>query len=219
MFLYEKQILCTINPNEFKCSTNPTSLVSGSSFGFKQLDLTLKFINYQMYGNYSWWNYLNFNTVEQSLFNMYVTGSSMVLSQSINPYYTQLSSSYMNWDVDGNNKINLNDMTLIWKYFTQTLAQNDVFTYVEPKSTRKTLSAINNYIQNNVVTNQVGQVNPQFLAFDYSSSIDNTGSYLAPYITTVGLYSGADLVGIAKLANPIKNSGEFPLNILIKWDI
>jgi hypothetical protein len=27
------------------------------------------------------------------------------------------------------------------------------------------------------------------------------------------------LVGVAKLAHPIKNSGEFPLNILIKWDI
>lgn len=217
--LYEKQILCTVNPSEFNCSTNPTSLVSGSTFDFAQLDLTLKYINYQIYGNYNWWNNLTFNDVEQSLFSMYVTGSGAVISQSVLPYYTQLSSSYMSWDVDGNDKINLNDMTLIWKYFAHTLTQNDVFTYIEPKSTRKTLSAITGYIQTNVVTNRVGEVNPQFFAYNYSSSVDNTGSYLAPYITTVGLYSGADLVGVAKLANPVKNGGEFPLNILIKWDI
>jgi hypothetical protein len=42
---------------------------------------------------------------------------------------------------------------------------------------------------------------------------------LAPYITTVGLYSGGDLVAVAKLGMPIKNSGELPLNILVKWDI
>jgi len=32
------------------------------------------------------------------------------------------------------------------------------------------------------------------------------------------LYSGADLVAIAKLAQPIKNSGELPINIAVKWD-
>ena len=60
---------------------------------------------------------------------------------------------------------------------------------------------------------------PEFFGFNYSSSIDPTGSYLAPYITTVGLYSGGDLVAVAKLGMPIKNSGELPLNILVKWDI
>jgi hypothetical protein len=41
---------------------------------------------------------------------------------------------------------------------------------------------------------------------------------LAPYITTVGLYSGAELVAVAKLAAPIKNTGEIPINIVVKWD-
>jgi hypothetical protein len=218
VILYEKQILCTINPGEFNYSTNPTSMVNNSSFGFPQLDQIFKYINLQSYGNINWWNYLSFTDVELSLFNFY-TNSYNIYSQSITPYVNQLSASYLNWDVDGNNKINLNDMELIWKYFAQTLTQNDVFTYVEPKSTRKTLTDINNYIQNNVVVQQYGQINPQFFGYNYSSSIDATGSYLAPYITTVGLYNGADLVAVAKLANPVKNGNEFPLNILIKWDI
>ena len=216
--LYEKQILCTINPGEFNYSTNPTSMINNSFFGFKELDYTLKYMNYQSYGNFQWWDYIPFNDVEQSLFNYY-TSSYNVYNQSIAPYIGQLSSSYMNWDVDGNDKINLNDMTLIWKYFAQTLTQNDVFTYVDLKSKRKSLSDITAYIKNNVAINTYGQINPLFFNYDYSSSIDKTGSYLAPYITTIGLYNGADLVGVAKLAHPIKNSGEFPLNILIKWDI
>jgi hypothetical protein len=193
-------------------------MVNNSSFGFPQLDQIFKYINLQSYGNINWWNYLSFTDVELSLFNFY-TNSYNIYSQSITPYVNQLSASYLNWDVDGNNKINLNDMELIWKYFAQTLTQNDVFTYVEPKSTRKTLTDINNYIQNNVVVQQYGQINPQFFGYNYSSSIDATGSYLAPYITTVGLYNGADLVAVAKLANPVKNGNEVPLNILIKWDI
>jgi hypothetical protein len=215
--LYEKQIVCSINPKEFNFSTNPTSLINNKFFGFKDVDLLLKYANNIINGNQYWWNYLQFNVVEQSLFNMYVENYDIV-NTTIDSYYNQLSSSYLKWDVDGNNKINIKDMTLIWKYFTNTLTQDDVFMNVEPKSKRKTLTDIQNYIQNNVIVKRYGEINPKFFEYDYSSSIDPTGSYLAPYITTIGLYNGADLVAVAKLAQPIKNGGEFPLNILVKWD-
>lgn len=52
-----------------------------------------------------------------------------------------------------------------------------------------------------------------------SSSIDPTGSYLAPYITTIGLYDDdGDMVAIAKLPNPIKNLPDYDLNFLIRFD-
>ena len=216
--LYEKQIVCTINPNEFNTSTNPTSMVNNSFFGFENLDRLLKYASKVVYNDYYWWNYITFNVVEQSLFNMY-TENYDIVNTKIDSYYNELSSSYFGWDVDGNDKINFRDMTLIWKYFTNTLTQDDVFKLIEPKSARKTLTDIQYYIQNNVIVRKYGQINPMFFDYAYSSSIDTTGSYLAPYITTVGLYSGADLVAVAKLAQPIKNGGEFPLNILIKWDL
>lgn len=216
--LYEKQILCTINPNEFNYSTNPTSMINNSFFGFKDLDFMLKYMNMQIYGNQYWWNYINLNEVEYSLFTMYTENYDVFNTSSIANYLPSLSSSYLNWDVDGNDKINLNDMTLIWKNFTDTLDQPSVFKCIDPKSTRKSVSDIKDYIKSNVTIHRYGQVNPLFFEYDYSSSIDRTGSYLAPYITSIGLYSGADIVGVAKLAMPIKNSGEFPLNILVKWD-
>ena len=215
--LHEKQIVCTINPNDFNYSTNPTSMINNSFFGFKDLDLLMKYANITVNGNVYWWNYLNFNVVEQSLFNMY-TENYDILNESIAPYISTLSSSFSTWDVDGNDKININDMTLIWKYFTNTLTQNDVFDAVELKSKRRTLTDIQNYIESNIIINNYGEINPRFFQYDYSSSVDATGSYLAPYITSVGLYSGTDLVAVAKLAQPIKNGGEFPLNILVKWD-
>jgi len=52
-----------------------------------------------------------------------------------------------------------------------------------------------------------------------SSSVDPTGSYLAPYITTIGLYDdNGDMVAVAKLPHPIKNLPDYDLNFLIRFD-
>jgi len=52
-----------------------------------------------------------------------------------------------------------------------------------------------------------------------SSSIDPTGSYLAPYITTIGIFDDdGDMVAIAKLPNPIKNLPDYDINFLIRFD-
>jgi hypothetical protein len=36
--------------------------------------------------------------------------------------------------------------------------------------------------------------------------------------TTIGLYSGLELIAVAKLGNPIKLDGSLPVNFLIKMD-
>jgi hypothetical protein len=225
--LYEKQVLCRIESGEFNYSTNPTSLIpntfefdidNNKSFDFTDLDLILKYINYQINTSYNWWDYMTFTNDEQSLFNLYSANYNISSSYTSN-YNSNLISNYKNFDIDGNNKVNLNDMYILWKYFNDNLNQTELFKYVEPKSSRKTLQQIISYIEQK--TGKFGGkfIKQKFFGFNYSSSIDPTGSYLAPYITTVGLYSGGDLVAVAKLGMPIKNSGELPLNILVKWDI
>ena len=58
-----------------------------------------------------------------------------------------------------------------------------------------------------------------FADYEYSSSIDTTGSYLAPYITTIGLYDdNMDMVAVAKLATPVKSMPDLPVNFLIRFD-
>jgi hypothetical protein len=52
-----------------------------------------------------------------------------------------------------------------------------------------------------------------------SGSIDPTGSYLTPYVTTIGLYDdNYDMVAVAKLPTPIKNLPDYDLNFIVRFD-
>jgi hypothetical protein len=58
-----------------------------------------------------------------------------------------------------------------------------------------------------------------FEHYDISGSIDKTGSFLTPYITTIGLYDdNADLVAVAKLPQPIKVYPDIPVNFIVRFD-
>ena len=62
-------------------------------------------------------------------------------------------------------------------------------------------------------------IKPEFLAYEYSSSVDQTGSFIAPYVTTIGLYDeNMDMVAVAKLATPIKSTPDLPVNFLVRFD-
>ncbi len=58
-----------------------------------------------------------------------------------------------------------------------------------------------------------------FLDYQYSSSLDPTGSYLAPFVTTIGLYDNDNqMVAVAKLPKPIKCYPDYPMNFIIRLD-
>ena len=68
-------------------------------------------------------------------------------------------------------------------------------------------------------TYDAAYVSETFADYEYSSSVDTTGSYLAPYITTIGLYDeNMDMVAVAKLATPIKSTPDLPVNFLVRFD-
>lgn len=63
-------------------------------------------------------------------------------------------------------------------------------------------------------TNSIG-----FNDYEYSSSVDPTGSYLAPYITTIGLYDGEyNLVAVAKIPSKPKSTPDYPINFVVRFD-
>jgi hypothetical protein len=67
-----------------------------------------------------------------------------------------------------------------------------------------------------------GSANARYGSFDdydVSGSLDPTGSYLAPYITTIALYDDdLNIVAVAKLPQPIKSLHDYPLNFIIRFD-
>jgi hypothetical protein len=58
-----------------------------------------------------------------------------------------------------------------------------------------------------------------FEHWDLSGSVDSTGSFLSPFITTIGLYDdNCDLVAVAKLPQPIKSEPDIPVNFIVRFD-
>jgi len=55
--------------------------------------------------------------------------------------------------------------------------------------------------------------------YDEYSTTDRTGSYLAPMITTIGLYDDSlNMIAVAKLPQPIKSLHDYPVNFIIRFD-
>ena len=226
--LHEKQYICTVEPGEFNVSTNPTAITSSTfdygvintkTFDFDDLDIILRYINYRISPNGSekWWNNFIGGDVEESIFNFY-SSSYYDFEENRLTEALKYKCSTLDFDVNADGIANTQDGSAIWKYFIQDFTINNYQNYTNQRSRRNNYDDMVNFLNNKTGKFSKGFIKSDFFNYSLSSSYDPTGSYLAPYITTVGLYSGADLVAIAKLASPIKNTGEIPINIVVKWD-
>ena len=78
------------------------------------------------------------------------------------------------------------------------------------------------YIKNSnypYISNIDGVSVGSFDDYIFSGSIDQTGSYLAPFITTIGLYDDElNMVAVAKLPKPIKSLPDYPVNFIVRLD-
>lgn len=227
--LNEKQYICTVEPGEFNVSTNPTSITSSyfdygiinkQKFDFENLDIILRYLNCKITNSKkeSWWNILVSGDVENSIFGFY---SSSLENYTQNKLNTELSCvlSKKDFDINNDGLIDYSDAFMIWRYYIQTLKIENYKQYLSPVSKRTNYDDIVRFLDLKTGKNVKSFVKTDFLNYKFSSSLDPTGSYLAPYITSVGLYSGTDLVAVAKLASPIKNNLQIPINIVAKWDI
>jgi hypothetical protein len=87
--------------------------------------------------------------------------------------------------------------------------------YIKKKSILEDGTILDYRIPSSVKANVSGG----FEHHELSSSVDSTGSFLAPFITTIGLYDdNCDLVAVAKLPQPIKSEPDIPVNFIIRFD-
>lgn len=69
------------------------------------------------------------------------------------------------------------------------------------------------------VSSYDGSSKGSFDDYIVSGSTDETGSYLAPFITTIGLYDDElNMVAVAKLPQPIKSLPDYPVNFIVRFD-
>lgn len=85
---------------------------------------------------------------------------------------------------------------------------------------KRTESATGNIIDYRYGSKITAGVSGGFEHYDVSASVDSTGSYLTPYVTTIGLYDDTNtLMAIAKLPTPIKMEPILPINFIIRFDV
>jgi hypothetical protein len=227
--LHEKQYICTVEPGEFNISTNPTAVtasyvgpycvINKETFDFSNLDIILRYINYKLTTTHveSWWDVLVSGDVQESIFGYF---SSSMVDYTNNRLTPELKCELAtkDFDVNKDGMVNYADAYMIWNYFIENLTVENYQQYITPTSRRKNYDDIISFLDKQTGKGSQNTIKAEFFDYNFSSSVDPTGSYLAPYITQVGLYAGADLVAVGKIATPIKNNGQIPINIVVKWD-
>ena len=105
-------------------------------------------------------------------------------------------------------------VTLSGSYDFQTTA----ITNSTPAGTKRIKEVLDISIRNSYTGSYGSSVGTWNDYFEYSST-DVTGSYLAPFITTIGLYDDSgDMVAVAKLPQPIKNLPDYDMNFIVRFD-
>jgi hypothetical protein len=87
--------------------------------------------------------------------------------------------------------------------------------YIRKKSTLENGNTLDYRFGSSVNT----AISGGFEHYDLSGSVDSTGSFLTPFITTIGLYDdNCELVAVAKLPKPIKSEPDIPVNFIVRFD-
>ena len=233
MHLHEVQYICTVEPGEFNTSTNLTAremesfeyrITNRFKFLFEDLDYILRYINLRINKTEDWWNYViekEDDGVEQSIFDYYCLNKNITNNlnklQNYQKLYNYIENNF-DLDLNEDGLVNLTDAIILWKYFINQLTVENYKEYLSFSSKLNSYDVLIQKLDKYTGKNYSFKLNKEFFNYNQYSQNDVTGSYLAPYITQVGLYNNADLLAIAKLGNPIKNTGEIPLNFVVKFD-
>lgn len=97
----------------------------------------------------------------------------------------------------------------------QTVVTNPGVQYIRKKSVLENGSVLDYRYTSSYNGTTLGG----FEHYSLSSSVDVTGSFLMPFITTIGLYDDScDLVAVAKLPRPIKSENDITVNFIVRFD-
>jgi len=123
------------------------------------------------------------------------------------------------FDINGDGTVDSRDAAIILRYYNNYRDHNLIKSSITALSTRTSATQVVDLLDKYTGTNQDNIIHPNFYSYVESSSYDKTGSYLAPFVTTIGLYDDSyNLVGVAKLGTPIKIPKDYPLNFSVSWD-
>lgn len=124
-------------------------------------------------------------------------------------------------DVDGDGEVTMIDAMLLIRYFVGRTGINltkNLIDSFSPNATRTKPYDIIEFLDERTGKHRGVKILQDFVDYKENDVRDQTGSYLAPYATTIGLYNGLELVMTAKLSKPVKIVPNYPINFLVKYD-
>ena len=232
----------SINPTALVQSSLLFDVNQDGVFDFNDVDLIMRYLQKRKFfeefvfddngiileqdslKDYSWWNNDILQLESEDVLLLESDEAAYLASSSFNAFtktaFDYIENNLVNTgllDIDGDGKINLNDGNILSLYYLQRLTPDRLNLLINEDSTRRYVKEIKEYL-NTYCRSDNAKVSPYFLEYQYSSSYDPTGSYLAPFITTIGLYDGNELVAVGKLGRPVKNLIDWPLNIVVRFD-
>ena len=198
------QVETESNLSQFKYAKNVVGNVSyehGIITLTKSTDFSVEVLNFHL-------EYKGTNTIYEN--EIYVTVGEDEFNVSTNPTaIVEIGGSSTTASIFDFSSISTNP-----NIYTQSI-------HIDGEKFIKKKSTLTNGIEidYNITSMYDGVTKGGFGDYEISSSIDQTGSYLAPYITTIGLYDDAmDMIAVAKLGTPIKSLPDFPVNFIVRID-
>lgn len=264
--LYEKEIICSVEPGEFNYSTNPTSLKyqrplydinNNGVVDCYDIYLISKYIRTKnklnniktptssFYNSIilqhdgfpssdkSWWNNDILLTESEDVLwpdspDLLVTPVQTISDSFLFDCSCEMTAEYLQYldmlynksylDVNDDGIVDILDSSLIHNYFSKIVDYQLINGNITINSKRRTVDEIIQYLNTMFGVYLQPTVNEYMLNYIESSSCDRTGSYLSPYVTTIGLYDNGNLIAVAKLSEPIKILQNYPINFVVKLD-
>ena len=136
------------------------------------------------------------------------------------PYLNKLKSEGM-FDVNQDGVSDSLDAKLILRYFRGNSGTELIKGLVNKYSRRRVANDIMSFLDSMTGKLNGIKVLPDFQKYQSLDRLMKHGKNLdslKPHVTTIGLYDGLSLVGIAKLGKPIKITDSYPINFLVKYD-
>jgi hypothetical protein len=155
--------------------------------------------------------YSNLKSGSQIVGNIFYENGLIVLTHNVN------TSSYENYEMQFNS--------------THTIYETEIFITIDESQLNASTNptAIITYesgsnpikvVKNDFISKTNPSISGSFEDYFTKGLSDPTGSYLRPYITTIGLYNEYnELLMVAKLARATKKLPDYPMNFIIRHDM
>jgi hypothetical protein len=204
---------------KFLTDTSPASIQTQVEFTDTELETGISVEQDTMWPNSD----ILLTESEDAILKFFVNESSNVNKDEYSLYlpYLRLLKERGHFDINNDGLSDRTDAKLILRYFRGNSGVDLVGGLLTPGSKRRVAVDIIKFLDERTGKFNGVEILKDFESFSDLRKLIKNGKNLdslKPHATTIGLYDGLSLVGVAKLGRPVKITNSYPINFLVKYD-